>query len=105
MYLKELIEFLEQQDPSITVPMGFSSPHSYRGSYDCLAFEPTENVKVKDILKDAKDALGSVYNGWKGGKFLMDKYTHVYLARWGETGEEIGIVLLSFMVGKYGDIK
>jgi hypothetical protein len=40
MYLTNLIAFLEKYDPAQVVPVGFHRPHSYRGYYDQLAFEP-----------------------------------------------------------------
>ncbi len=100
MILKDLIEFLESKDPSIVVPIGFANPHSYRGYYEQLAFEPVPNVRVSEMLSSAKEALGSSYSGRKGGEYLMDEYTDVNLAFRGETGETIGHTLLGYMVGE-----
>lgn len=101
MYLIELIEFLEKQDQDIIVPMGFNNPHSYRGDYSCLAFEPKKNVTIGDMLKDARKSIGSIHRGWKGGDYIMSEYTDVYLAETGKTGDAIGCVLLSYMLGEY----
>ena len=103
MTLGELIEALEKADQSLVVPIGFCNPHSYRGYYDELAFEPMENVSVASMLAAAKSALGETYRGWKGGDFRMDKYTPVWLSREGEgdmelTGETIGPTLLYLML-------
>lgn len=100
MILKELIEFLEARDPDIEVPLGFHNPHSYRASYNELAFEPLPNTTVGEMLSSAVEALGSTYEGYKGGDFLMGEYTEVNLAEWGDVGEEIGPVLLRYMVGE-----
>lgn len=100
MYLSDLIAFLEARDPSIVVPVGFHHPHSYRGRYDCLAFEPAENVTVGTMLACAKEALGQTYEGYKGGEYTMVEYTDVYLSEYGTTGEKIGPVLLGYMVGE-----
>lgn len=100
MYLEELISFLEQRDPTIAVPLGFHEPHSYRGYYEQLAFEPLENTTVGAMLACAREALGKTYEGYKGGEFEMMAYTTVNLAEYGCTGEEIGEVLLRYMVGE-----
>lgn len=101
MQLGLLIKFLEKCDPNIVVPMGFSNPHSYRGYYQDLAFEPTENVTVKGMLESAKSALGTTYTGYKGGEYLMDENCEVWLAQYGMTGEGLGEILLKYMVGGY----
>ena len=102
MYLVELITFLEKCDPAIVVPVGFQEPHSYRGDYFKLAFEPAINVTVGSMLACAREALGSTYQGYKGGDYKMTKYTEVHIALYGQTGEEIGPILLSYMMGKPG---
>ncbi|WP_305012358.1 hypothetical protein [Hymenobacter mellowenesis] len=96
-----MIEFLETQNPNKFVPMGFHNPHSYRGYYSELAFEPVEKVTVGKMLECAKEALRNTYEGWKGGDFTMNSYTDVYLAEEGSTGEEISEILLKYMVGAY----
>jgi hypothetical protein len=101
MTLGQLIETLEKvADKSQAVKLGFGRPHSYRGYYDQLAFEPKENVTVAEMLKDAKESLGETFMGYKGGYFTMDKYTDVWLANYGSCGEGIGPVLLSLMIGQ-----
>ena len=90
MTLGELIAALEKLDPDLVVPFGFHHPHSYRGYYDQLAFEPRENVTVGSMLADAREALGTTYEGWKGGDYTMSEWTDVWLAQEGSTGETIG---------------
>lgn len=99
MVLKDLIDYLEKQDLDKIVPMGFANPHSYRGDYEQLAFEPKENIAIGEMLQAAKSALGKTFDGWKGGKFNMGEYTTVNLAEQGCCGEEIGIILLDYMCG------
>jgi len=101
MNLKQLIEYLEKKDPGIVVPIGFADPHSYRGDYNCLGLEPRKNVTVGDMLVSVRDALGNVYQGWKGGEYRMGESTEVYLAMEGSSGEKIGTVLLDYMTGVY----
>ena len=47
MYLKELIERLEKE-PNKFLKLGFQHAHSWRGSYENLAFEPMEGAKVSE---------------------------------------------------------
>ena len=100
MTLRELIDFLTDKDADIVAKIGFANPHSYRGYYDELAFEPAENVTVGKMLESAKKALGTTYCGWKGGDFKMEEYTDVWLAVEGRCGEGIGPTLLLYMVGE-----
>jgi hypothetical protein len=99
MTLGELIAALEAADPTKVVPHGFTNPHSYRGYYDQLAFEPARNVTVEAMLDDARSALGTTYQGWKGGEFEMDEHTDCWLASEGSTSDEtIGLTLLRLML-------
>ena len=102
MTLGGLIKFLSRENADIVVPLGFTHAHSYRGSYDNLAFEPAENVTVGVMLACARGALGRTFTGWKGGEYTMDEYTDVWLAEEGTTGEGIGPTLLRYMVGQVG---
>lgn len=99
MTLEELITALDAADPTLVLPHGFTNPHSYRGYYDELAFEPATNVPVADMLADARSALGATYTGWKGGEFVMRGYTDCWLAQEGSAGgETLGPLLLEFML-------
>lgn len=101
MNLQELIATLEKHDPAKTVRMGFSDPHSYRGDYSELAFEPKEHTTVGAMLVAARSALGATFQGYKGGDYRMDEWTHCWLAQYGCSGETIGPILLGFMLGEY----
>lgn len=101
MTLAELIQALEAevaQNPDKILKLGFARPHSYRGDYSSLAFQPAERVSVADILADARLALGKTYTGYKGDEYKMHDYTHTYLAKYGECGESIGPTLLKLML-------
>lgn len=100
MTLKELIERLQQADQDHVCALGFDDPHSYRGYYQELAFQPKADVSVRDMLACAESAMGATFEGYKGGEFTMNELTDVYLARRGETGEGIGHFLLSYMLGE-----
>lgn len=97
--LRDIIKFLKKQDQELVAKMGIKYPHSYRGYYDQLAFEPGPPMKVKEMVRIARSANGATYTGWKGGEFQMNEYTWVWLANQGETGEALGPILLLFMLG------
>jgi hypothetical protein len=89
MTLGKLIKWLKQQDHDAIVKDGFGFPHSDRGSYDELAFDPLPEAKIGDMLRHAKSALGATFTGWKGGKYTMNEHTPVYIGKFGDCGEEI----------------
>ena len=99
MRLGDLIKFLEDRRPERLVALGFAQPHSYRGIYSDLAFQPKANVTVGEMLAAAKSALGTTYEGWKGGDFTMTGWTECWLAQRGHgDGETLGPVLLTLML-------
>lgn len=98
MYLGKLIEILESADPELVVPEGFHNPHSYRGFYEDLAFEPAMNVTVGAMLKCAREALGTTYQGYKGGDYTMHEYTDVWIANYGSEGDGISEMLIRYML-------
>lgn len=99
MSLDELIEMLMAADPTKVVRHGFENPHSYRGYYDELAFEPAVNVTVGSMLEAAQDAWGTTYTGWKGGDFTMKGYTDCWLSFEGSaSGETLGRTLVTYML-------
>lgn len=99
MKLYELIEALEKEDQTKVCKFGFNSPHSFRGCYDELAFEPAENVTVSDMLACAKSAVGATYQGYKGGDFLMDMHTDVHIANYGNSRDYLCDYAIAFMLG------
>ena len=103
MTLEELIailrKFLEERGDK-WVKYGFNNPHSYRGYYDNLAFEPEQEVSVKQMLKDAEYALNNTFQGYKGGDFTMTKDTPVWLAYYGASAQDpLTSYALAFMLG------
>lgn len=101
MNLGELIDQLKQYNPDTEVRLGFGHPHSYRGNHAELAFEPVENTTIGEMLYVAEFALSETFNGYKGGKFQMNKWTDVWLAAYGCVGESIGPVLLQYMANDF----
>lgn len=87
MKLKDLIALLEKFPADKRVAHGFGNPHSWRGSYDELAFEPVDDTTVGEMLAEARSAIGQTYDGWKGGDYLMTLNTPVnidYVGRWSD---------------------
>lgn len=100
MMLGELIAALEAADPATIVPVGFANPHQYRGDYSAIGFVVTKRVRVASMLEAARDAL-TITGGYYQKDMTVDTFTDVYLAyTYGSTGEELGHVLLSYMLGK-----
>jgi len=87
--LGTLIATLESIPPDTVAANGFANPHSYRGYYDQLAFEPVPNLTVATMLAEARKAMGATYQGWKGGDYTMGAGTTVWLADEGSTGVPI----------------
>lgn len=99
MNLGDIITRLQAADPNQVVKHGFHNPHSYRGDYNELAFEPAEDVTVAEMLEAAGDADGATYEGWKGGHFKMTKWTWCWLSEEGSaSGETISPMMLDFML-------
>lgn len=98
MKLAELIATLEAAHPRLVVPHGFTNPHSYRGYYEQLAFEPARDVPITVMYNAARSALGVTYEGYKGGDYTMTEDTDCWLATHGSVGEELGPTLLRLML-------
>lgn len=89
MTLGEMIEILEQM-PSETKVCNLNSAHSYRGYYCDLAFEPGDGTRpAAELLAECRSAMGNVFEGYKGGDFVMGKLTPVWVAHYGDCGEKL----------------
>lgn len=94
-----IIARLEQEDPDRVLPIGFANPHSFRGYYEQLTFEPVRDIKVGDVLDACRFALGHTFQGWKGGDYTMGLHTDCWISRVGESGDnKIGPLLLDLML-------
>ena len=91
MTLKEVIEYLKEQDPQRIVEHGFSTPHAYPDDYDELSFEPAENVTVAEMLAHAEGAVDKMFPRceddeieWgEDREYKMSLYTKVHFAPYG----------------------
>lgn len=101
MNLGQLIDMLEMMpDKTRVVPKGFKNPHSWRGVYAELAFEPANNVSIDDMLKAAHAANGATYCGWKGGDYRMDRDTEIHLSIPGESYDYFGEYVAFYFCGQ-----
>jgi len=89
MTLGKLIAMLESM-PADKEIFGLSNPHSYRGYYCDLAFErQAGEVKAGDLLTECRAAMGKVFEGYKGGDFIMGESTPVWVAQYGDCGKRL----------------
>lgn len=91
MRLGELIEQLEAVldktenvwiEPFNLVPTDFES---YRGYYYelSLAYELDSRCTVQELLDNAKRCIGVEFTGYKGGEFIMDESTPIWISNYG----------------------
>lgn len=100
--LKQKFETLTDDDFVFSV--AFNNPHSYRGYYNQVAFEPTHNVSLKEIKESIVVALMNTFIGYKGGEYKYDKFTTVNLAVyscWETDAEQRLELLVEQMINEY----
>ena len=78
-----------------------TSLDSWRGSYSELALGYAlsgregegdyENTTVESLLKELKNSVGKTFYGWKGGDFIMDKDTPIWVANSGSS-DSTGVI-------------
>ena len=89
MTLGKMIMALEKM-PSGSEVINLSGPHSYRGYYCDLAFELGEGKRLAaDMLAVCKSAMGKVFEGYKGGDYIMKESTPVWIAEYGCSGVKL----------------
>ena len=89
MTLGALITELQAVDAARLI-VGLGHLASYRGYYSDLAFAPdTQPRTVADVLTTCRDAMGKVFEGYKGGDFLMGERTPLWVAPWGDCGPRL----------------
>lgn len=88
MTLGDLIQRLQQLPEDTKIY--FTEPHSYRGYYSDLAFEPTqESISPQEALNLCYSVRGTVLCGYKGGDFPMHDNVPVWIAYHGCTGVKL----------------
>jgi hypothetical protein len=90
MTLGKLLDALYTMDPMMGIQIS-GEPHSYRGYYEDLAFEPTVVVYTiaTIISRIEKTCMGQVFHGYKGGEFAMHRNTPLWIANYGSTGQKL----------------
>lgn len=89
MTLGKMISRLKEMH-SIARVEGLECPHSYRGYYEDLTFQPTGSfMRVEELLDLCHSAMGKAYEGYKGGTYVMGEHTPVWVAYYGNTGKRI----------------
>lgn len=89
MTLGDLIKTLSGLD-SLALIDEITNPHSYRGYYCDLAFERgTGRMRAADALKMCNSCMGKVFEGYKGGDFVMGELTPVWITYEGNIGVRI----------------
>lgn len=96
--LGSLIDILKRCPPEADVQYDFcylapTTVDSYRGYYDHLALGWTDKYegeghwpKVKDLLPILERAVGHAYQGYKGGEYVMDSGTPLWVANYSHSG-------------------
>ena len=89
MNLGDFVDYLSGLSPDLYIifddgrnPGKFNS---YRGYYDNLALDCRKTrCKVSSILKKASGCINRALEGYKGGKYIMTKNTHLWYSEYGD---------------------
>lgn len=78
-------DFMQVEFDDGSIPEEFDS---WRGSYCELALGHSDEGEcyINELFRKAFNANGSIYEGYKGGKFVMDLDTPIHQANYGECG-------------------
>jgi hypothetical protein len=93
--LGQLIQRLEPMPgirPILTVDgHGIEGLGSYRGYYSDMALHPTEGLvwNAGQLLRECQRVVDTELTGYKGGEFLMERDTPLWLAGYGRLGPAI----------------
>lgn len=83
--LGALIKALEEMPPASQVA-NLHSLSSYRGYYSDLAFKHDVGTRpAVDLWNDCKAAMGEVFEGYKGGEYVMGAKTPLWISEYGES--------------------
>jgi hypothetical protein len=96
MKLGAIIKVLEAQDPEKVCPIGFKSAFTRDRM---AAFEPAENVTVKEMLEEARSAIG-LPNKRNGELSTIDLQDDCVLGFKNSRHENLGPIVLGYMLGE-----
>jgi len=90
--LGALIAALEMMPANAQVA-NLRRPNSYRGYYSDLYFERHDGTRTAtELLTECKGAMGQVFLGYKGGEFVMNALTPLWIASYGCCGLKLMVV-------------
>lgn len=95
-----------KRDTAIRYDFGYFSPvgfHSYRGFYEDVAigFEyRQDNLMAMDFLKQLKNMLGKEIHGWKGGTYIVEPDSYLWVSK--DASEANGTVITGVTDLGYG---
>lgn len=99
--LGEIIEAFAKIPRDRILPIGLHKPHSFRGDYADLAFEPAYDVSAGDVLDTLQSCIGQAFEGYKGGHYTMDENSWCFISEYGTSaGDRIGPILLHFLTSQ-----
>ena len=81
MELQEYISILENYPREKRLKVGLGHPHSWRGYYPDLSFEPVEDVTIGEMIDCAKACIGKSFLAWKGGRYIMNETTEIHVEK------------------------
>lgn len=65
------------------------SPHSWRGDYEQISFDPHNNkVTAGEMLSQLDEIYGTYLEGWKGGEYYVGGDEELYVAVEGEANND-----------------
>lgn len=96
--LGELVGVLETQPRDRVVRRGLTNPHSYRVYSFDIAFELGGPISILGMLAVVRSAIGETFEAWKGGDYIMSTESGVHVAKRGEPGDDLGPLLLEFLL-------
>ena len=87
--LGQLIKLFEQVHGDAIVEFDSGghprNAHSYRGYYSDLAFvKSAKQITVKEFESACQKALNKTFEGWKGGDYVMDEKTPLWVSGIGD---------------------
>ena len=89
MTISDLLGRLSELQPDLLIE-GLGEPHSYRGYYSDLALARLgKSISVAALEETVGEVLGAELIGYKGGEFLMDEGTPVWVASYGSCGNKL----------------
>ena len=89
MTLGKLIEALQEMPDGAEVSC-LVEPHSYRGYYSDIAFEIGAGKRLaSELLEECKASMGQIFQGYKGGDYVMGALTPVWVADYGSCGKKL----------------